>query len=329
MTSTISIVIPTSGKRPSLLARAINSSSAPGHEVEVIVAVNGPHALDFELPNLEFDGIVRVIRIKEVGVSNARNAGLAAAIGELIRFLDDDDFLVPSKAALQYDFALRNNASAVSGQIRVEDENENSYGTSTPLNTEDIYCELLAAKIVVLPLAHVFRSSAVKHLRWDTSMNNAEDVDWLHRVARDNEQHWLPFNEVVGIWYQHSDHNRLSYVSINNEATMVSSESIMRTHAMLTLAGRSAPERDRAAAQGLWKCAHKAFYLSPFYWSKVVMKSTKLDPGVACASPYQKAARLHIHPLVIDWIMIPKRYLNHYMRMLCRIVCGTSHVRRF
>ena len=41
------------------------------------------------------DARVRVIHKKNGGVSSARNAGLAAVTGDLIGFLDGDDFISP------------------------------------------------------------------------------------------------------------------------------------------------------------------------------------------------------------------------------------------
>jgi len=59
----VSVVIPTTGKRQNLLARAINSADAPGYDVEVIVVVNGELTpLHFSWPCLNFNGTVRVIR---------------------------------------------------------------------------------------------------------------------------------------------------------------------------------------------------------------------------------------------------------------------------
>jgi glycosyltransferase involved in cell wall biosynthesis len=329
MAPTVSVVIPTSGKRPALLARAISSACAAGHQVEVIVVANGPNAFQFELPAVQFDGEIKVLRIEEPGVSNARNLGLDAASGELVRFLDDDDYLLPENAALQYDLAFHKQAAVVSGQIRVEDDRGFSHGSSAVLDA-DPCCDLLAARMVVLPLAHVFRTSVIRHLRWDVSLCNAEDVDWLHRVTRDGEHRWLPFNETVGVWYQHRDHSRLSYTSINNEATVVSSESILKTLVMLDATNRLNSQRNVSAALGLWSCAHKAFYLSPIYWSKIAAKSMAIDPALVSRMPlYRKAAQLHLPPLAIDWLMIPKRYLNHCARILGRAFSGTSHVRKF
>jgi glycosyltransferase involved in cell wall biosynthesis len=49
---------------------------------------------------------VRYLRQENKGLAAARNAGLAAAQGKLITFLDDDDVLVPTKLTRQATFLL-------------------------------------------------------------------------------------------------------------------------------------------------------------------------------------------------------------------------------
>jgi len=326
----VSVVIPTTGKRQNLLARAINSADAPGYDVEVIVVVNGNDASAFQLPGLNFNGVVRVIRLESSGVSNARNCGLDAAKGLLVRFLDDDDYLLPEFAVKQYALALESGASIVSGRIKILDESGACYGVSPQIGESDPYCDLLSASMVVLPLAHVYKASSIKCLRWDVRKNNAEDVDWLHRMARDQEQAWRAIDEIVGVWYQHSDINRLSYVFVNNEATKVSAEAILETNKVLRESGRTNLLRESAAALGLWRCAHKAFYLSPIYWTKIKKISMMLDKQIVNQFPlYRELSLFGITPIFIDWLMIPKRFLNNCWRIVTWRALRVAHVRRF
>ena len=327
---TVTIVIPTTGKRPILLARAINSAISITYDIEVIVVANGMTAETFQLPTHEFNGPVRVIRTSQAGVSNARNVGLSAATGMYLRFLDDDDYLIPEAAERQYQLAIATGATVVSGMIKVIDHLDRVFGESQPINTKDPLESLLCASMVVLPLAHVYQTKSIKHLRWNVQRSNAEDVEWLHNVARDAEQDWRVLNEVVGIWYQHADVNRLSYVSINNEATIVSAQEIKNTFELLQSKNRLALNRTKATAIGLWECAHKAFYLSPFFWSKIINYALKINPKTINEYKiYSSVKKIGVSPLVIDWIMIPKRYLNHFTRWVLGCLNGTNFVRRF
>ena len=90
---TATVVIPTHD-RPQLAQRAIGSALAqtlPGVEVVVVDDGSNPPFV----PSTT-DPRVRLVRRDAAGgVSSARNAGLAAARGEWVTFLDDDDELAP------------------------------------------------------------------------------------------------------------------------------------------------------------------------------------------------------------------------------------------
>ena len=84
----ITVVIPTYNRHDLLLkaVRSVREQTSPADEILVID--NGPTRVDDDV--LPPD--VRLVRIKAgVGVSAARNAGVAQATGEYVAFLDDDD----------------------------------------------------------------------------------------------------------------------------------------------------------------------------------------------------------------------------------------------
>jgi glycosyltransferase involved in cell wall biosynthesis len=91
----ISVVIPTRN-RPALAveaARAALRSHYPSDRFEVIVVDNGSGSDDrVVLPDVETNGGAKVRLLQEEipGGSNARNAGLFAAEGEIVAFADDD-----------------------------------------------------------------------------------------------------------------------------------------------------------------------------------------------------------------------------------------------
>lgn len=93
----ISVIIPTF-KRPDGLDRAARSilrqANPCGLKLELIIVDNDPAATacDAVRAMAEHAPIpVRYIHAAEPGVANARNAGVAAASGEFIAFLDDDE----------------------------------------------------------------------------------------------------------------------------------------------------------------------------------------------------------------------------------------------
>jgi glycosyltransferase involved in cell wall biosynthesis len=98
----VSVVVPSHG-RPQLLRTAVRSALAQtGVDLEVVVVDDGSPEPVGDLGAELGDPCVRVLR-RDVpgGVGDARNAGVAAATGEWVAFLDDDDVWAPTKLASQ------------------------------------------------------------------------------------------------------------------------------------------------------------------------------------------------------------------------------------
>jgi glycosyltransferase involved in cell wall biosynthesis len=100
MTPAISVIIPTYN-RARIIGRAIESALAQTcQNFEVIVVDDG--STDDTAAILQgFQGRVRCLRQENRGVSAARNAGIAAAAGKWVAFLDSDDEWFPGKLAKQ------------------------------------------------------------------------------------------------------------------------------------------------------------------------------------------------------------------------------------
>ena len=113
----VTIVIPTRS-RWDLLSTAALPSALGQHDVEVEVVVVDDGSTDRTAEGLAgiADPRLRVIHHERSrGVAGARNAGVAAASGEWIAFLDDDDLWSPYKLRLQLDAACAADASFVYG----------------------------------------------------------------------------------------------------------------------------------------------------------------------------------------------------------------------
>lgn len=94
----VSAVIPTCG-RPDFLLGAVRSVlKQTWPKMEVVVVVDGPDpATEAQLQLLHDARICAVFLDHPCGGSDARNAGVRAARGEWIAFLDDDDEWLPEK----------------------------------------------------------------------------------------------------------------------------------------------------------------------------------------------------------------------------------------
>lgn len=327
----ISIIIPTRGNRPALLKRAVDSALS-GHkpgEVEVIVIPNGPtrqwqHATN----DLGMMPGVRVQPINDANVCAARNHGLSIANGELVRFLDDDDFLVPEIALRQYRQLLDSDADVSSYAVRIEDEFAHIHSTLLQPDTPDFVSGQLGPSRLQIPLAHVYRKSFIENLRWNEKYSVSEDILWLHTVASKCQVRWLKSPDIVGVWYQHKG-SRLSYNYAAHKPYKITAESIIDTFENLSRQICINDIRRNAAAAGLWSCIHTAFYLHPLYWHSVARYALALDPD---SHPdidlYRLQKRHRPNPLLMEWLVLPKRFLNNFVRNLRSRFIGRDHVRQ-
>jgi glycosyltransferase involved in cell wall biosynthesis len=98
----VSAVIPTYN-RPELVLRAVNSALNQNYSnLEVVVVIDGPDAATQKTLSRVSDHRLRVIVLPEKeGGCGARNAGVRAARGKWVAFLDDDDEWLPGKIAKQ------------------------------------------------------------------------------------------------------------------------------------------------------------------------------------------------------------------------------------
>lgn len=107
----VSVVAPTAGRGP-WLRQAVQSALAQTYRnLEVLIVDDSPGGLSAEtakfLRSAECAAQVRVIRMGGVGGAAARNAGVRAALGQWVAFLDDDDEWMPDKLEKQMEMALR------------------------------------------------------------------------------------------------------------------------------------------------------------------------------------------------------------------------------
>jgi hypothetical protein len=121
----ISVVVPTIVARTEELARCLAGFDRLDYPDMEIVLVDNRRALpaDDPLPGLiAAHRAVRVARATRPGISAARNAGLAAATGEVIVFTDDDVRVDPQwLRALGRRFAVSPELDAVTGLILPEE----------------------------------------------------------------------------------------------------------------------------------------------------------------------------------------------------------------
>lgn len=104
----VSVIIPAYNAAP-WLDEAVASVLAQTHsDLEVIIVNDGSTDNTLQIAHGFMDDRVRVVNQANAGVSAARNAGIAAAGGEYICFMDADDAMLPANLATKLT-CLRNN----------------------------------------------------------------------------------------------------------------------------------------------------------------------------------------------------------------------------
>ena len=122
----LSVIIPTF-RRPAALCAAVDSvlsqSALHGQTAEIVIVDNDPDASAYECVSRKArnaDLPIRYIHAAKPGVSNARNAGVAASKGAWIAFLDDDEIADPAWLGALQAAQARFDADVVFGPVRAK-----------------------------------------------------------------------------------------------------------------------------------------------------------------------------------------------------------------
>lgn len=192
MSGSVSIVIPTRDRGPLLLEAVASALEATPAPLEVIVVDAGSTDGSVERAHALGDR-VRIVDGPPRNAGAARNAGVAAARGELIGFLDSDDVMLPGKIAClrrpldeDSDIALAHGRTIVidergAVQEAATREHERRLAAAERLGTS---YEALAERCVMYTSATVVRRSAFEEVGgYDESLEVYEDWDLYLRLA--------------------------------------------------------------------------------------------------------------------------------------------------
>lgn len=172
----VSVIIPTYD-RASLIGDAIASVRAQGDDrYEIVVADDGSTDGTADVVRAAGANVVYV-PLSHHGVSAARNAGIAAASGELIAFLDSDDvWPLGSLTVRRAYLADHPEADAVYGLTALRQR-----GAAT--RRFGPYDERTPIRFPLLGSLLCRRSAFEKVGRFDESLEHAEDVEWFARAT--------------------------------------------------------------------------------------------------------------------------------------------------
>jgi glycosyltransferase involved in cell wall biosynthesis len=314
----VTVVIPTAN-RPRFLPRAIDSALAGMVKgtVEVIVVPNGTdQSWKTSLLPYRNNAAVRVKPLSEPNANRARNVGLDAARGELIRFLDDDDILIPKGATKQYEKLKSSDADVISGAVQLINSKGDHFDIWYQPTIDDFCAAVIGPWRRCLPTAHVFKKFLLKDIYWNPKTKVRQDVEWMIDLGTAKEIRWLKCDDIVGTW-QHHWGGRISSSYKHDEIRRLTVSMILKGYIDLTENGRMTHLRRRAVALGLWGCVQTAFFLDPKYWSKIARLAQAIDSN-ARPEPmlYHLPILKNLDPLTIQILMLPKRVLSFCSQQL-------------
>lgn len=324
----VSVVIPTHN-RPQYLPRAVESAflAAPDGDVEVIVVPNGPdESWKQSLAPWAMDKRVRVSPIKTAHGNVARNHGMALARGKYLRFLDDDDYLLPG-ATEQMLFMMSAKSDICSGLVVNVDMDGSRFGLMRMPDTDDFVCAALYLTEFALPTCHLFRRSAISSCEWNPRIDTLQDRAWMITLAGRSEISWVRTEHEVGVWFQHKlPRSSQPGPATNRHSRLITS--ILDLDANLEAQARHSASRRAAIARALWSYAHSGFPYHPLHWTAVARSAAAIDPTSRPGEPAFATdfARM-LGPIAMEWVLLPVRRLTKAFRT-ARFTLNTDNYRR-
>ena len=205
----VSVVVPTYN-RATVLPRALNSVLAQTFRDFELIVVDDHSSDHTSVVAADFGKDARVTTLRHdrnMGQSRALNTGVAAARGEYVAFLDDDDVWLPTKLASQVDIldvAPADVALVYGWRYEMGEESAQPLRTVQQTLRGDIFERVLALDTPVPPSTWLVRTSVVRSLGgFDESLQRAKDVDFVCRLC---QQGWrvdyVP--SVVLVKYRHA-----------------------------------------------------------------------------------------------------------------------------
>lgn len=243
----------------------------------------------------------------------ARNHGLAKAQGAYLRFLDDDDYLLPA-AAEQLALIEREGLDACSAPLEFTSaDGIRRYSVELPV-TDDLVAAAIHSATISLTQGSIFRTKRIRETRWRENVDLYDDYLWMLDVVTASEMTWTKTPAPVCAYVQH-DGPRLSRVRRSNQNSRILVDALLHAHHELLTQGRLTPRRNQAVATALLTHAHSAFPTSPVYLGAAIRKAKAIAPNAIPLQPiFERHPWLARHLLAIEWAALAPRYVTRSYR---------------
>lgn len=188
----ISVIIPAYNAEK-YLREALDSALAQTHpQTEVVVVDDGSTDGTPEILKA-YGSRITIVRQANRGVATACNAGVAAAMGKWIAFLDADDVWLPNKLALQLErcrhLAISHTDSVCFGDALSCEVRRSSF---EPPYAGNVLRHLLVRNFITKSTVMMLREVFIKYDGFDASYAAVEDWPFFLKVCAEYELGYLP-----------------------------------------------------------------------------------------------------------------------------------------
>lgn len=237
----VSCIITTYRRPVSVLKRALDSVMNQTYEKTEIILVNDcpeEERLNEQIKRLlkTYSKEVQYILLsKHEGACGARNAGLKAATGEYVAFLDDDDEWLPEKLEKQVKWIRENNVALVycshyyvdgAGKMRLIQEPMAKEGVQ-----EEAFLSLLRCNFIGSTSYPLMKTAAVKAVGGFTKeLASSQDHDLWIRIAREYAIYYCAEPLVKLCYSKHSISRNQKKAVVGYEYLLKRYEAVYRSH---------------------------------------------------------------------------------------------------
>lgn len=186
----VSVIIPCY-KDSATLARALDSVVSQTRSVDEIILVNdaSPESTEIENVLVAYPQVRYIVNPRNLGLAATRNAGVLAATGEVISFLDADDELHPQKIEFQLSKYKSNRAISCNVQRIGDDRGTDRVTTYTSITSCSIInkpSSLVRKNSITGASLMIAKDLFLSIGGYDEKLRSCEDFDFWLRVLSMN-----------------------------------------------------------------------------------------------------------------------------------------------
>ncbi|WP_257254644.1 glycosyltransferase family 2 protein [Endozoicomonas sp. SESOKO3] len=183
----ISVIIPVFNSEPYIEDCLFSIISQTYKNIEILVINDGStdKTKDIILKIKDQDKRIKYLEQENSGVSKARNKGLSIALGSYIALIDSDDICYPFRLEEQINHMKSKNIDICGSWIKEFNTKKNKIKSYPDKDNELKFNYFFFGKTIPCPTV-MMRAESIKNLRFDSSLDFAEDYDFLMRTITEN-----------------------------------------------------------------------------------------------------------------------------------------------